>query len=121
MNSGMLKEGFLKLCEALNREGVKYVVIGGFAVFLHGFPRFTEDINFFIDPSPENISKLKKALSSIYDDPSIDELTVEDFHQYAVIRYGTPDNFYVDFIAKIGEMFTFDEMQKQRKKRINRT
>ena len=60
MNSGGLKEGFLKLCEALNREGVKYVVIGGFAVFLHGFPRFTEDIDLFIDPSPENISKLKK-------------------------------------------------------------
>jgi len=112
MNSERLKEGFLKLCEALNKEGVKYVVIGGFAVFLHGFPRFTEDIDLFIDPSPENILKLKKALSSIYDDPSIDQLAVEDFHQYAVIRYGTPDNFYVDFIAKIGEMFTFDDISK---------
>jgi len=112
MNSEKLKEGFLKLCEALNKEGVKYVVIGGFAVFLHGFSRFTEDIDLFIDPSQENISRLKKALSSIYDDPSIDELTVEDFQQYAVIRYGTPDNFYVDFIAKIGEMFTFDDISK---------
>jgi hypothetical protein len=75
MNSERLKEGFLKLCEALN-----------------------------------------KALSSIYDDPSIDELTVEDFHQYAVIRYATPDNFYVDFIAKIGKMFTFDDISKDIKK-----
>jgi hypothetical protein len=35
MNSERLKEGFLKLCEALNKEGVKYVVIGGFILHLY--------------------------------------------------------------------------------------
>jgi hypothetical protein len=27
----------LDLCQALNREGARYVLIGGFAVILHGF------------------------------------------------------------------------------------
>jgi hypothetical protein len=30
-------EDLLSLCKALNAEGVRYVLIGGFAVILHGF------------------------------------------------------------------------------------
>lgn len=32
-------EDLLSLCEALNRESVPYLLIGGFAVILHGFVR----------------------------------------------------------------------------------
>ncbi|HXH41387.1 MAG TPA: hypothetical protein VNN08_22355 [Thermoanaerobaculia bacterium] len=37
-------EDLLSLCKALNAEGVRYVLIGGFAVILHGFVRATKDI-----------------------------------------------------------------------------
>lgn len=107
-----LDRALLKLCEAFNKEGVKYAIVGGFAVIMHGLARMTEDIDFFIDDSEYNIERLKKALKSIYDDPSIDELTPGDIRDYAVIRYGTPDNFYIDFIGRIGEVFTFKEIEK---------
>jgi hypothetical protein len=38
-------EDLLNLCKALNGEGVRYVLIGGFAVILHGFVRATKDID----------------------------------------------------------------------------
>jgi len=36
-------EDLVSLCKALNDEGVRYVLIGGFAVILHGFVRTTKD------------------------------------------------------------------------------
>ena len=43
----------------LNSHGVKYVVIGGWAVAWHGAPRFTGDIDFFVECTPENAAKLE--------------------------------------------------------------
>lgn len=55
-------EDLLALCEALNAEGVKYLLIGGFAVILHGFVRATKDIDLLVDASAENIQRLKRAM-----------------------------------------------------------
>jgi len=112
MSSKELDEALIELCQAFNKEGVRYVIIGGFAMIMHGLARLTEDIDFFIEDSPENIIRLKKALLSIYDDPSIEELKPEEISQYAVIRYGTPDDFYIDFIGRIGEVFSFKDIEK---------
>jgi hypothetical protein len=40
-------EDLLTLCEALNAEGVRYVLIGGFAVILHVFVRATRTYTFW--------------------------------------------------------------------------
>jgi len=32
--------------------------------------------------------------------------------RYAVIRYGTPDDFYIDFIGRIGEVFSFKDIER---------
>ncbi len=48
-------EDLLGLCKALNAEDVRYVLIGGFAVILHGFVRATKDVDLLVDASPENI------------------------------------------------------------------
>jgi hypothetical protein len=38
----------------LNSRKIKYLLVGGHAVAFHGFPRYTGDIDFFIETSPEN-------------------------------------------------------------------
>jgi len=43
---------FEKVIDALNRSGCRYVVVGGLAVNLHGYQRFTSDIDVGIDLSP---------------------------------------------------------------------
>ncbi len=112
MGSKELDKALIELCDAFNKYGVRYVVVGGFAVIMHGLARMTEDIDFFIDDSSENIEKVKAVLKSIYNDPSIDELKVEDIEEYAVIRYGTPDDFNIDLIGKVGEIFSFSDVER---------
>lgn len=52
-------EEFLRLLED---HGVDYMIIGGYAVAFHGFPRFTKDIDVFYEASPANIERLCRAL-----------------------------------------------------------
>lgn len=52
-------EEFLKLLE---KNNVRYMIIGGYAVAFHGYPRFTKDIDIFFLNSEENIEKIIKTL-----------------------------------------------------------
>jgi hypothetical protein len=56
-------EDLARICEALNRSGARYVLIGGFAVITHGGGRTTKDIDFLIDPAPDNVARVKDALT----------------------------------------------------------
>ncbi len=106
-----LFDKFIKVIAEFEREGVEYVLIGGFAVVLHGFPRLTQDIDMFIRPTEENITKVRRALYTVFHDQSISEITLDEVASYSVIRYGTPDGFNIDLIANIGEAFTFDDIE----------
>ena len=44
-------KGFI---ESLNSQSVDYVIVGGFALAFHGFPRYTGDIDILVRCSPEN-------------------------------------------------------------------
>ena len=66
------------LCRALNEQGTRYVVIGGFAINHHSYIRATEDIDLLIDVDPENQSRIKKALE-ILPDKAIRELGIRIF------------------------------------------
>lgn len=110
-----LLDYLLKIVKEFNENEVKYVLCGGLAVILYGMPRFTEDIDFMIAVDKENIEKIIKILKGIFNnDKYIDELNYEDFKKYSVIRYGTPEGFYIDFIYKIGEVAEFKEIYKSR-------
>lgn len=50
--------------ELLNSHDVRYVIVGGWAVALHGHPRYTGDIDFFVECSPENAEKLLRVLEA---------------------------------------------------------
>lgn len=53
------------VCVLLNRAEVKYVVVGGFAVALHGVVRATKDVDILVDPSVENVGKALRALEGL--------------------------------------------------------
>jgi hypothetical protein len=54
---------FREFVELLNSNGVKYLVVGGHAVALHGYPRFTGDLDIWIATDPENTVRVAKVLS----------------------------------------------------------
>jgi hypothetical protein len=47
----------------LNSGGVEYLVVGGYAVAFHGHPRATGDLDLWIATSPENVSRVRRALT----------------------------------------------------------
>lgn len=109
-----LSESFINLCKVFNEEKVEYVIIGGFAVILYGFPRFTEDIDIMIMPSEANLKKIQRALYKLFNDSSFEEIKRDDLIKYSVIRYGTESGFYVDFIAKIGDLIGYNEVSENK-------
>jgi len=106
----VLYERFLDICRAFNDEGVDYIVVGAAALSLHGIPRATEDLDFFVRPSEENFARIRRALSRIWNDPEIREITHEP---PSTIRYGTPDGFVVDLIMQLGEAFRFEDLEQE--------
>jgi len=102
------------LLRALEAEQVAYVLFGGQAVNLHGILRFTDDIDVFVDPTEENVDRLRRALRLVWDDPSIGDITAADLAgEYAVVRYGTPDEFYIDLVGRLGDAYTYAEIESE--------
>jgi hypothetical protein len=109
-----LFEIFLKILRALAREKVEYILIGGFAVILHGLARLTVDIDIFLKPEAENLDRLKKALKEVFPtDLEIDSISLQDLSDYAVVRFGTEADFYIDIVARIGEMFRYEDLEHE--------
>lgn len=96
------------LFSALAENGVTYALVGGMAVSMHGLVRTTEDVDLFVEPTEENIARLRRALRGLYDDPDADAITLADLMgDYPVIRYLPPTGAPIDIISRLGERFTF--------------
>lgn len=105
----------LAVVKAMNREGVEYVTFGAVALWAHGLVRATEDADFFVAPTVANIEGLKRALRSVWDDPNIDEISVDELlGDYPAVRYGPPEtDITFDFITRLGEMYSFENVESQ--------
>jgi hypothetical protein len=57
-------EEILLFWKALQTENVKYIMIGGYATNMHGYQRFTGDMDIWIEDSPENRERLRKAFNT---------------------------------------------------------
>lgn len=85
----VLNQDFKEFIQSLNDNNVRYLVIGGYAVAYHGHPRYTKDIDVWIEVNPENAANMVKAL----DDFGFSSLGLkaEDFLDLGeVIQLGFP-------------------------------
>jgi len=95
---------FLKL---LNKNKVKYCVIGAFAVGFHGYPRFTKDIDILVEPNLNNAKKIIKAIREFGFTSS--DLTEEDFIQENKIIQLGYEPIRIDILTSL-EGFKFKEI-----------
>jgi Nucleotidyl transferase of unknown function (DUF2204) len=58
-----LNQDFKEFIGLLNAHSVRYLVIGGYAVNFHGYPRYTRDLDFWIWLNENNIENLLIALN----------------------------------------------------------
>jgi hypothetical protein len=105
-----------RVLAALEREGVRHVVFGAAALNFHGLARFTEDLDLFIEPDPQNVDRLKAALHSVFNDPHIADITADDLlGPYPAIQYIPPEGgFHIDLLTRLGEAFTFASLEAVR-------
>ncbi len=101
-----------KILEALEREGVHYIVFGAVAINLLGLARATEDLDLFVEPTSENIERLKAALWSIFEDPSIGEISADELiGDYPAVQYIPPEGtLHLDILTRLGEAFSFQDL-----------
>lgn len=57
-----LQTDFRDLLAEFAAEGVAYLVVGGYAVAYHAEPRFTKDLDLWIEDSPANLDRVRRAL-----------------------------------------------------------
>jgi predicted nucleotidyltransferase len=101
---------FLKLC---NRKKVKYLLIGGYAVGYHGYPRTTADMDVWIELSSENAARMVEVLSEF--GFRVPELTVELFLERGkIVRLGVPP-LRLEILNEITGV-TFEECYSQRER-----
>lgn len=56
-----LNQDFKEFSQSLNDNDVRYLVIGGYAVAFHGYPRYAKDIDIWIDIDEQNVTKVARA------------------------------------------------------------
>ena len=54
----ILNPDYREFFQLLNANDVRYLIIGGYAVAYHGYPRYTKDIDIWIWINPENATKI---------------------------------------------------------------
>ena len=59
----MFSQDFKEFIESLNANQVRYPVVGGYAVALHGHPRYTKDLELWVECNLQNAQAMIKALS----------------------------------------------------------
>lgn len=72
-----MNSDFKDLLSIFNETGVRYLVIGGYAIAEHVEPRFTKDLDIWVDNSQENARLVIQALRE-FGAPLLD-VTVDDF------------------------------------------
>ncbi|MCK4418106.1 MAG: hypothetical protein KAV99_08055 [Candidatus Latescibacteria bacterium] len=94
-------DDLVDLCKHLNNAGVRYIIIGGFALIHHGFVRGTGDIDLLVDPSQENMKRIKQALLYL-PDQAVREVNPSDIARYTVVRIA--DEIVIDLLGKACEV-----------------
>ena len=72
----LFNNDFLDFLELLKIHDVNYLLVGGYAVILHGYGRSTGDLDLWIDQTSENYNKLRK----VYLDFGAPIFSEEDFN-----------------------------------------
>ncbi len=87
------------VARALNQEGARYALIGGYAIAAHGYNRFSEDLDILVDPAPDNTRRWIAALSALPDGACRELIGQDDLFQ----RDG-------EYAIRINDEFTVDVM-----------
>lgn len=104
----MLNQDFKDMLQCLLDEQVDFLLIGGYAMAAHGYPRATKDMDIWVWPHPANAEKVCRALTRF--GAPMYNISSKDFSASgAVFQIGIPPN-RID-ISTIADGVSFEECQ----------
>ena len=95
----MLTKDFREFIRLLNENKVEYLLVGGYAVILHGYPRYTGDIDFWINPTYENGEKVLSVLDA-FGFGSLTLVAADFMKEDQIIQLGYPP-LRIDLLTSI--------------------
>ena len=107
----MLSRDFREFIELLNANSVRYLVVGGYAVALHGYPRYTKDLDVWIEPTAQNAQNVLNALTA-FGFGSLDISTGDFLEENTIIQLGYPPN-RIDLMTTLSGL-TFEDCYPKR-------
>lgn len=99
--SNIFNEDFRDFIAALNAAEVKYLLVGGFSVILHGYSRTTGDMDIWVERTSDNYSKIKTAFNNF--GMSVFDMTEANFlthPNWDVFTFGVPPSA-IDVMVKL--------------------
>lgn len=107
-----LNKDFEELLHLLNSVHAKYLVVGAYAVIFYTEPRYTKDIDLWVEPTAENAEKIFNALKKF--GAPIKNLTIDDLtNPNMIYQIGIEPN-RIDILMGIGKM-TFEHAWKNKR------
>ena len=98
MDAPLLTDDFKEFLRLLNAHRVDYLLIGGYAVGLHGYPRATVDLDVWVRPTEPNAERVLQALRAFgFDAPQLEPRL---FIEPRSVRLGTPP-FRIEIMTSI--------------------
>lgn len=112
-NMMRVEKDFEELLKLFKKHKVRYCVVGAFAVGFHAMPRYTKDIDFFVEPSDENAENILNALKEFGFEGL--KLDVKDLSREGMIVQLGYEPVRIDLITSIGGC-KFEEAWKNKEK-----
>jgi hypothetical protein len=101
-----MNQDFVDLLRAFNAAEVRFLIVGAYALALHGRPRATGDLDLWIDATPENAPRVMEALAEF--GAPLGDVTAEDFSREGVVfQIGVPPG-RIDILTQLTGL-TFEE------------
>ena len=104
----IFNQDFRDFIDALNKNEVRYLLVGGYAVILHGHARTTGDMDIWVDSTKANYRKLVRAFGDF--GMGVFDMTEEKFLntiEYDVFRFGR-NPVAIDIMTKMSR-FSFED------------
>lgn len=111
--SAHVHEDFEDMLSALIEADAEFLVVGAYALAVHGLPRATGDIDIFVRPSEENAKRVYRALQTFGAPLESHGVSEADFERSgSVYQIGLPPR-RIDILTSISGV-SFDEAAKER-------
>lgn len=99
-----MNRDFRDLLAACNDAEVRYLVVGAYAVTFHARPRFTKDLDVWVDPTPDNAARVVRALAAFGAPLTANGVTANDFTNPDIVyQMGVPPN-RIDVLTSVAAL-----------------